>query len=280
MDATQRRWALITGCSTGIGRALVSVCREAGWGAVATARGPESLAGLPDGEDLRRLPLDVTDAASIRAAAQAVQDLPLCALVNNAGYGQAGPLEALAPEELRAQLETNVIGLHAVTNAFLPLIRRRPAGEGRVVHVASVLGRLSIPMAGAYNASKHAVVALAETLRLEIGDAVPVILVEPGSIRTEFRANLRSAWGDLPGRLEGTPYQAALGAYEKRQGQFADDYGMGAEECARRIFAAMSAERPPRRVVIGADSFWSQAAKRLVPAALWEYALRRAFGLR
>jgi NAD(P)-dependent dehydrogenase (short-subunit alcohol dehydrogenase family) len=126
----------------------------------------ESLAGLPDGDDLRRLRLDVTDAASIQAAALAAQDLPLRALVNNAGYGQMGPLEALSPDELRAQFEANVIGLQAVTNAFLPLIRRRPAGEGRVVHVASVLGRLSIPMAGAYSASKHAVVALAETLRL------------------------------------------------------------------------------------------------------------------
>jgi hypothetical protein len=107
-----------------------------------------------------------------------------------------------------------------------------------------------------------------------------VILVEPGSIRTEFRANLRSAWGDLPARLEGTPYHAAVRAYEKRQDQFADEHGMGAEECAQRIFAAMAAERPPRRVVIGADSFWPQAAKRIVPAAIWEYALRRVFGAR
>jgi NAD(P)-dependent dehydrogenase (short-subunit alcohol dehydrogenase family) len=279
-DAARRRWALITGCSTGIGRALVAACREGGWGAVATARRPESLSDIPGGDDLRRLRLDVTDAESVRAAAQAAADLPLYALVNNAGYGQMGPLEALGADELRAQLEANVVGLHMVTNAFLPLIRRRPGGEGRIVHIASVLGRLSIPMAGAYNASKHAVVALAETLRLEIGDRVPVILVEPGSIKSEFRANIRRAWGDLPGRLEGTPYRAAVGAYERRQELFADHHGMSAEECAQRIFRAMAAERPPRRVVIGADSFWSQAAKRIVPAALWEYALRRVFGLR
>jgi NAD(P)-dependent dehydrogenase (short-subunit alcohol dehydrogenase family) len=277
---TAGRWALVTGCSTGIGRALVPVLRGAGWGVVATARGLESLAGLPGGDDLLRLPLDVTDAASIRAAVQAVSGLPLCALVNNAGYGQMGPLEALAPEELRAQLETNVVGLHAVTAAFLPLIRRRPAGEGRIVHVASVLGRLSIHMAGVYSASKHAVVALAETLRLEVGGEVPVILVEPGSVRTEFRANLRRAWGDLPARLEGTPHQAPMEAYWRRQEQFADDHGMGAEECAQRIFAAMAAERPPRRVVIGSDSFWPQAARRVVPAPLWEWAVRRVFGLR
>jgi NAD(P)-dependent dehydrogenase (short-subunit alcohol dehydrogenase family) len=145
--------------------------------------------------------------------------------------------------------------------------------------VASVLGRLSIPMAGAYNASKHAVVALAETLRLEVGGTVPVILVEPGSIRTDFRENLGRAWGDLPERLEGTPYHAAVGAYRRRQEQFAEGCGMGAEDCAKRIFGAIAAERPPRRVVIGADSFWSQLGHRIAPAPLWEYALRRMFGL-
>jgi NAD(P)-dependent dehydrogenase (short-subunit alcohol dehydrogenase family) len=272
-----KRWVLITGCSTGIGRALVSVCREGGWGVVATARRPDSLADLGDGEDIRKVALDVTDEASIGAAVRAVQDLPLRALINNAGYGQMGPLEALRPAELRAQFETNVVGLQAVTNAFLPLIRRCGAGQGRLVNVASVLGRLSVPMAGAYNASKHAVVALTETLRLEIGQEVPVILVEPGSIRSEFRANLKRAWGDLPRRVEGTAYQATVESYTGRQEDFAGSHGMDALDCAKRIFSAMDAEDPPRRVVVGADSFWSQVAHRLVPAPLWEYAVRRAF---
>jgi NAD(P)-dependent dehydrogenase (short-subunit alcohol dehydrogenase family) len=272
-----KRWVLITGCSTGIGRALVSVCREGGWGVVATARRIDSLADMKEGDDLGKLALDVTDAASIRAAAQAVEGLPLFALVNNAGYGQMGPLEALRAEELRAQFETNVIGLHAVTNAFLPLIRRCGPGQGRIVNVASVLGRLSVPMAGAYNASKHAVVALTETLRLEIGREVPVILVEPGSIRSEFRANLKRAWGDLPKRVEGTAYQATVESYTGRQEDFAGSHGMEAEACAKRIFRAMDAEDPPRRVVIGADSFWSQVAHRIVPSPLWEFAVRRAF---
>ena len=273
---------MITGCSTGIGRALVRVCREGGWGVVATARRPESLSGLPDGDGIRKIRLDVTDEASIRAAVQSVEDLHLCALVNNAGYGQMGPLEALRTSELRAQFETNVIGLQTVTNAFLPLLRRAEPGEARVVHVASVLGRLSIPMAGAYNASKHAVVALAETLRLEIGERIPVILVEPGSIKSEFRATLKNAWGDLPERLkdmEGTAYLAAVDRYVGRQEGFADYHGMSAEDCAKRIFGAMDAERPPRRVVIGADSFWSQVGKRIVPAPIWDYALRKVFGL-
>ncbi|HJV39698.1 MAG TPA: SDR family NAD(P)-dependent oxidoreductase, partial [Geothrix sp.] len=170
-----RNWVLITGCSTGIGRALVPLCRAAGWGVVATARRVETLADLPPGDDLRVLSLDVTDEASIATAATACTDLHLKALVNNAGYGQVGPLELLRAEELRAQFETNVIGLHQVTNAFLPLMRRESGA--RIVQVASMLGRLSIPLAGPYNASKHAVVALAESLRLEIGGEVAVVLV-------------------------------------------------------------------------------------------------------
>ncbi|WP_243383710.1 SDR family oxidoreductase [Geothrix alkalitolerans] len=273
-----RNWVLITGCSTGIGRALVTLCREAGWGVVATARRPETLSDLPAGEDLRVLPLDVTDETSIFAAVTACEGLPLKALINNAGYGQVGPLELLRAEELRAQFETNVIGLHQMTNAFLPLLRREPGA--RILQVASMLGRLSIPLAGPYNASKHAVVALAETLRLEIGGEVAVVLVEPGAIRTAFRETLAKAWGDLPERARGTRYERILARYlavRKRQGE---RFAMDAERCARKILKALVAERPPRRVVIGWDAFWVGKAKALLPASWWERILRRAYGLR
>jgi NAD(P)-dependent dehydrogenase (short-subunit alcohol dehydrogenase family) len=273
-----RNWVLITGCSTGIGRALVPLCRAAGWGVVATARRPEALADLPAGEDLRILPLDVTDAASIAEAVAACTDLPLKALVNNAGYGQVGPLELLRPEELRAQFETNVIGLHRVTSAFLPLLRRESGA--RILQVASMLGRLSIPLAGPYNASKHAVVALAESLRLEIGQEVAVVLVEPGAIRTEFRETLTKAWGDLPERARGTRYEAILARYLAVRKQQGERFAMDAGRCARKILKALVAERPPRRVVIGRDAFWVGKLKALLPAAWWEAILRRAYGLR
>jgi len=273
-------WVLVTGCSTGIGRALVSELRATGWSVVATARRLEALADLPQGEDLRCLSLDVTDAESIAKAAFSCSDLRLTAIVNNAGYGQMGPLEVLRPQELRAQFETNVVGLQAVTGAFLPLIRRnaRP-GEGRVVQVASVLGRVSIPMAGAYNASKHAVVALAETLRLEIGREIPVILVEPGAIKSEFRKTLVDAWGDLPQRVQGTAYQQPIEHYRKKRETFAAEHGLTAQACATRMVRAMNARRPPRRVIVGADSFWAQVAHTLLPQALFEWLLRRSYGL-
>jgi NAD(P)-dependent dehydrogenase (short-subunit alcohol dehydrogenase family) len=273
-----RNWVLITGCSSGIGRALVPLCREAGWGVVATARHRSALDELPPGEDLRTLALDVTDAASIAAAAAACADLHLKALVNNAGYGQVGPLELLRPEELRAQFETNVFGLHAMTNAFLPLLRRVPGA--RILQVASMLGRLSVPMAGAYNASKHAVVALAETLRLEVGREVAVVLVEPGAIRTALRDNFARTWGDLPERTRGTRYEAVIARYLNQRKAQAERFAMDVDACARQLLHALDAEHPPRRVVIGRDAFWAGKLKALLPAGLWEGLLRQVYGLR
>lgn len=273
-----RSWILVTGCSTGIGRAMVPLLRDSGWGVIATARCVETLTTFPVGDDLRCLSLDVTDRKSLAAVVEACSDLRLIALVNNAGYGQMGPLEALRIEELRAQFETNVMGLQAVTNALLPAIRRNAEpGEGRVVQVASVLGRLSIPMAGAYNASKHAVVALAETLRLEIGREISVILVEPGAIKTEFRNTLVSAWGDLPERVKGTKYESTVEHYRRKRESFAEEHGMTSQECAAKIVRALNARHPPRRLVIGADSYWAQVAHTFLPAALFEWILRRSY---
>ncbi|MDP2876151.1 MAG: SDR family oxidoreductase [Holophaga sp.] len=275
-----RSWALITGCSSGIGRALVASLRRRGWGVIATARKVETLADLPLGEDLRVMPLDVTDAQSIARVVEGCRALRLTALVNNAGYGQMGPLELLRTEELRAQFETNVIGLQAITSALLPQIRANASpGAGRIVHVASVLGRLSIPMAGAYNASKHAVVALAESLRLEVAPAIAVILVEPGAIKTQFRATLKQAWGDLPERAKGTRFEQSILHYAAKREDYAYQHGMTSEACAEQIAKAMSARRAPRRVVVGRDSFWAQVAHRLLPAALFERVLRRSYGL-
>ena len=279
-EATERPWVVITGCSTGIGRALVESCRAAGWGVVATARSLAALEGLAPGPDLRRAALDVTRPDTIAAAAAACAGLRLTALINNAGYGQMAPLEFLRPEDLRAQLETNVVGLHAVTQAFLPLIRAqaRP-GQGRIVQVASVLGRMSVPCAGAYSASKHAVVALGETLRLELEPGIRVILVEPGAIRSDFRDTLAAVKGDLPGRVKGTRFEAILTRYLTRQEAHAQKHGLSAQACARQITAAMVRTRPPRRLVVGADAVWYGRAKAILPAALREWAVRRTYGL-
>ena len=164
-----------------------------------------------------------------------------------------------------------------VTNAFLPLLRREPGA--RILQVASMLGRLSIPLAGPYNASKHAVVALAESLRLEVGREVAVVLVEPGAIRTAFRDSLAKAWGDLPERARGTRYEAVIARYlTQRKGQ-AERFALDPDSCARTILRAIVADVPPRRMVIGRDAFWAGKLKALLPAAWWEGLLRRLYGL-
>lgn len=280
MPEASRPWVLITGCSSGIGKALVGVCRDAAWGVVATARRPVDLADLPNGEDLRRVGLDVTSAESINSAVTACADLRIVALINNAGYGQMGPLEFVRPEELRAQFETNVVGLQAVTNAFLPLIRKNALkGEGRIVHVASMLGRLSIPLAGPYNASKHAVVALAETLRLEIGKEIPVVLVEPGAVASSFRTTIAKSWGDLPERVKGTRYESILAHFVKAREQQAEHLAGSPEQSARRILKALTRKHPPRRILIRPEAHLAGWAKAVLPAALWEWLLRRSYRL-
>jgi short-subunit dehydrogenase len=275
-----RPWVLVTGCSTGMGRALVGVCREAGWGVVATARRLETLAELPDGEDLRRLALDVTSDVQIAEVVAACAGLRLVALINNAGYGLAGPLELLRPGELRAQFETNVVGLQALTNACLPLIRANAApGEGRVVHVASMLGRVSIPLMGAYNASKHAVVALAETLRMELHPRIKVILVEPGAVLTEFRDTSVRGLGDLPERAKDTPYAGMLARSIAKRLQMGDTFGCSPEAAARRILPALTRRNPPRRIPIRPEATWVRMLRAILPMALFEWAMRRTYGL-
>lgn len=276
------RWALVTGCSSGIGQALVGALRARGWGVVATARKLTDLSGLENGPDLLRKALDVTDPRQIARVVAETEDFPITALVNNAGYGQVGPLEFITEEELRRQFETNVIGLHALTRAFLPVLRRNAQrrGEARVVHVASMLGRLSIPLAGPYNASKHAVVALAETLRLEVAPEVRVILVEPGAIRTRFRDAISEAWGDLPERVKGTRWESVLAAHMATRKAQNERWALDATACAERIAAAMDRRRPPRRVVVGRDARWIGRLRAVLPAWFWERLLRRAYGLK
>ena len=258
----------------------MGVCRDAGWGVVASARRLADLTDLPEGEDLRRLSLDVTAPGSIAIAAKACSDVRLVALVNNAGYGQMGPLELVRSEELRAQFEVNVVGLQAVTNAFLPLIRNNASkGEGRIVHVASMLGRLSIPLAGPYNASKHAVVALAETLRLEIGRDIPVVLIEPGAVASSFRSTITSAWGDLPERVKGTRYESILAKFVKTRASQAERFAGSSEQAARCILQALTRKHPPRRILIRPEARLASWAKALLPAAVWEWFLRRNYGL-
>jgi NAD(P)-dependent dehydrogenase (short-subunit alcohol dehydrogenase family) len=179
---------LITGCSTGIGRATAERLARAGHPVYATARRPEALAGLEDA-GCTLLRLDVTDEDSMQAAvARVVADHgAVGALVNNAGYSASGAIETVSPQDLRRQFETNVFGLTRMCQ--LVLLGMREQREGRIVNISSMGANFTFPGGGVYHATKYAVEALSDALRFEVrGFGVKVVIVQPGLIRTEFGA--------------------------------------------------------------------------------------------
>src|SRR3954468_9054704 len=185
-DSTPSRTALITGCSSGIGRATAKRLAGAGWTVYATARRPEKLADL-EARGCRTLALDVTDEASMRAAVEAVEAAhgAVGVLVNNAGYSQNGAIETVPIDKVRAQFETNVFGLVRMCQLLLPGMRR--ARTGKIVNLSSMGGRLVFPGGGFYHATKYAVEAISDALRFEVkGFGIDVVIVQPGLIRSGF----------------------------------------------------------------------------------------------
>lgn len=186
---------LITGCSSGIGLCLARALHRDGFRVFATARQSEDVA-LLQAEGFDALQLDLTDSDNIQAVVRQVlhdTDNKLYALINNGAYGQTGAVEDLSRDTLRAQFECNVFGTQELTNAVLPAMRIE--GIGRIIHISSVLGLVCMPMRGAYSASKFALEALGDNLRLEVaGSGIQVSLVEPGPVATRFRDNSLTAF--------------------------------------------------------------------------------------
>src|SRR4051795_3355982 len=177
------RNVLITGCSTGIGHATAARLAAGEWTVYATARQIETLADL-EAAGCRVLALDVTDEASMEAGVAAVEG-GVSVLINNAGYSQSGALETLPMESVRRQFETNVFGSLRMAQLVLPGMRA--AGAGKIVNVSSMGGKLTFPGGGAYHATKYAIEAMSDALRMEVARfGVDVICIEPGLIRTEF----------------------------------------------------------------------------------------------
>src|SRR4051812_7180150 len=171
---------LVTGCSSGIGRATAERLAATGWSVYATARRRESLTALK-AAGCRTLALDVTDEASMRAAVDTVEQAEgtVGVLVNNAGYSQSGAIESVPMERVRAQFETNVFGLVRLTQLVLPKMRAQR--WGKIVNLSSMGGRLVFPGGGFYHATKYAVEAISDALRFEVkGFGIDVIIVEPG----------------------------------------------------------------------------------------------------
>jgi NAD(P)-dependent dehydrogenase (short-subunit alcohol dehydrogenase family) len=240
-----RQVILITGCSTGIGWATAIEAARRGHRVFASARRAETLAGLaPHG--IETLALDVTDPASIAEAVRRVLSKAerIDALVNNAGYGQYGAIEDVSLEEWRQQFEVNVFGAIAVLRAVLPGMRA--ARGGTIVNVSSLAGRLSIPFAGPYSASKHALEAISDALRVELAPwGIRVVVVEPGPIGTRFGERAREATARIlavPG-----PYSAFYGNAERASEKDFQRGKRAPDVVARVIVGAIESRRPRTR---------------------------------
>ena len=279
------RTVVITGTSTGIGRATALHLDRLGYRVFAGVRREADADGLrrESSERLAPVLLDVTDVGSIEAAAKIVSaevgERGLAGLVNNAGIGLGGPLEFMPLDELRRQFEVNTIGPVAVTQQFLPLLRR---GTGRIVFVSSIGGRFSQPIAGPYCASKFALEALADALRMELGPShIHVSLIEPGAIRTMiFEKTVQ--YGDLTlaqlpeegKRLYGKMAKAVLDFFAKMEGS-----AISPDRVARVIEHALTAARPKTRYLVGIDARTQALLAWLLPDRIRDALLGRLVGL-
>ena len=272
---TDQRVVLITGCSSGIGRALAEEFVRRGQKVVATARQESSLDGL-DGPDFLLQQLDVTVGASIRrAVTQALEWAGrIDILVNNAGYGLIGPVAELDPNDVRVQLETNVTGPIALIREVVPGMAEQ--GWGRIVNIGSVVGVTALPFGGAYSASKAAIHLLSDALRMELAPfGIGVLEVQPGAIRSRFGDN--AARGvDRYGR-EDSLYQPIARFIEGRA-RASQGAPSPPEELARRVADATLRSNPPAVLRYGKNSFKVPLIGRL-PVRLRDRVLSRRFGL-
>lgn len=266
--------ALITGASTGIGLVCALRLDRRGWRVFAGVRSAEDARRLGELGSGRMVPLrlDVTDAGQIAAVHDHLDaelgGRGLDLLVNNAGVGVLGPLEYLPIAEFRRLQEVNVVGLLAVTQAMLPLIRRAP---GRIINIGSISGRMVNPFVGAYAASKHAVEALSDALRLELAEwGIPVALVEPGMIETPIWTKGESEARELRQRFspEAEAHYGRLLDGFARMVRPAIARAASPELVADAVEHAALAERPRTRYLVGRDARIRLTLKRLLPDRL------------
>jgi NAD(P)-dependent dehydrogenase (short-subunit alcohol dehydrogenase family) len=275
---TPSKAVLITGCSSGIGRATALRLSQKGWTVYASARRPESIADLADA-GCKTLTLDVTDEESMRAAVAVVEreQGAVGVLINNAGYSQSGPVEQVSLEAVRKQFETNVFGVVALTQLVLPKMRGQR--WGKVVNVGSMGGRLTFPGGGYYHATKHALEAISDALRFEVrGFGIDTILIEPGLIVTEFGT---AAVASMDGVANDGPYAEFNAKLTKLTTETYEGpmrrLGGGPEVVAKAIEKAISRRRPPARVRVTPSARLAILQRRITPDRVWDAAMRTQF---
>lgn len=268
---------LITGCSTGIGRATAERLARAGQTVYATARRLETIADLAD-SGCRTLALDVTDASSMSSAVEQVvaEHGAVGVLVNNAGYSQSGAIETVPMDALRRQFETNVFGLVRMCQLVLPGMRAQH--WGRIINISSMGANFTFPGGGVYHATKYAVEAISDALRFEVkGFRVDVTVIQPGLIRTEFGATAAKAVGEGAGpygEFNSSVARATTEVYEK--GPLAR-LGGDAEDVARAVERTVTRRSPRIRVRVTPSAHLLVAQRRMMTAGLWDRFLATQF---
>jgi NAD(P)-dependent dehydrogenase (short-subunit alcohol dehydrogenase family) len=264
------RSVLITGCSSGIGLASAREMKSRGWRVFATARKAEDLARLEDEEGVESLYLDYAEPESIVTAVAQVLEATggkLTALFNNGAYGQPGAVEDLKREVLRAQFEVGFFGWHDLTARVIPAMRKQ--GEGRIVFCSSVLGLVSAPYRGAYCASKFAVEALADALRLELSaTGIKIVLIEPGPIASRFLEHALEAYRrhiDLDASHHSEIYRTRIARLEEGGDQ---TFKLGPEAVALKLAHALESRSPKRRYYVTVPTYAAALFRRFLPTSV------------
>jgi len=272
-------FVVVTGASTGIGRATAVHLAARGFRVFASVRKSKDAEELPGATPLT---LDVTDADSVRDASETVSralgDAALAGLVNNAGIAVSGPLEFVEISDIRRQFEVNLFGQIAVTQAFLPLLRR--GGGGRIVNMSSISGRIAAPFLGPYSMSKFGLEAFSDALRRELEPfGIQVSVVEPGAIRTPIWEKGVDSSRERIARMP----ERARELYGRRLEQLTNlaqemaESGAAAEEVANAVHHALVARRPKTRYLVGADAKLTAKLAWLLPDRALDRLTRRRF---
>src|SRR5674476_1316065 len=279
---TRHNPILISGCSSGIGAATAASLVQAGHTVYATARKTETLADLK-ALGCHPLALDVNSEDSMIAAVKTVEAEHgrVGTLINNAGFGEYGPIEEYDLLRVRAMFETNVFGLARLTQLVLPAMRR--ARSGRIVNIGSMGGRITFPVGGFYHATKYALEAISDALRVEVKPfGIDVILVEPGLIRSNFESRVNESLEAGAARPDTvTAYADLLAANEKNTtGSYANDFlATGPESVAAVIVRAVQSSRPRSRYVVTPAAKFMINLRRFGGDRMWDRTMRKQFGL-
>ena len=266
---------LITGCSSGIGLACAREMKRRGWRVFASARRGEDLERLQNIEGVEAVELELSEQRSVAACADVVLGATngqLDAMFNNAAFGQLGAVEDLSTDLLRRQFEINLFGTHDLTRRMIPGMRER--GQGRIIQCSSVLGFVSAKYRGAYCASKFALEALSDSMRMELrGTGVHVSLIEPGPIRTKFVATAVEAFKqaiDIEGSVHREPYKARLAGLESGGKQF---FKLEPEAVAKKLVHACESKRPKPRYFVTMPTYSADIMRRVLPTRALDWFL-------